>query len=145
MKAEDYSFDDIEPLKRNRDIEGETGVELGLPGGFVLQVLAATDANPRWRNRSEEITAELNRLRNARASNERVRKYLSRIYAECLVIGWPKGPRSKGVAVPFSVEACAAFLLQADDAYAALDGVVYDNKNFRTARIEAVVEQVKKS
>jgi hypothetical protein len=141
----DYQFDDIAPLQRNRTIEGETGTELGLPGGFVLIVLAASDANPRWRNRSEEITNELNRLRNARANNERVRKYLSRIYAETLVLDWPVGPKSKGVPVPFSVEACAAFLNQADDAYAAIDAVVYDTKNYRGQRIEAVVGEVKNS
>lgn len=138
-KAE-YQFDDIAPMKRDRDIEGETGTELGLPGGITLIVLAATDANPRWRNRADEITAELNRLRNARAPGERVRKYLAVIYSQCLVIGW-RGVKSRGAEIPFSSEACAAFLLQADDAYTALDNVVYDTKNFRGARIEAVVSQ----
>ena len=145
MKTQDddgYEFDGIAVMQRDREIEGEKGTELGLPGGITFQVLAASDANPRWRNRSEEITAELNRLRNARADNVRVRRYLTRIYAECLVIGW-KGVKSKGVEIPFSVEACTAFLRQADDAYAAIDGVVYDSKNYRGARIEAVIEEAK--
>lgn len=134
----EYVFDNIGPMQRDRKIEGETGTELGLPGGITLIVRAATDANPVWRNRSEEITAELNRLRNARATNDRVRTYLSRIYADCLVIGW-SGVKSNGVEIPYSPEACAAFLRQADDAYAAVDNVVYESKNFRGARIEAVV------
>lgn len=137
-----YVFDNIEPMKRDRDIEGEKGTELGLPGGITLKVLAATDANPRWRNRGDEITAELNRLRNARAPNERVRKYLSTIYSQTLVIGWA-GVKGNGVEIPFSAEACAAFLLAADDAYTAVDNVVYDTKNFRGARIEAIVEAAK--
>ena len=142
MSKAEYTFDNIAPMQRNREIEGEKGTELGLPGGITLTVLAASDGNPRWRNRSDEIAAELNRLRNARADNVRVRRYLTRIYAECLVIGW-KGVKSKGVEIPFSVEACTAFLRQADDAYAAIDGVVYDSKNYRGARIEAVIEEAK--
>lgn len=138
----DYEFDNIKTMQRDRDIEGEKGTELGLPGGITLTVLAASDANPRWRNRSEEIASELNRLRNARATNDRVRRYLSRIYAECLVIGWA-GVKSQGVDLPYSVEACTAFLRKADDAYAAVDNVVYDTKNYRGQRLEAVVEQAK--
>lgn len=142
MSKTDYQFDNIAPMQRNREIEGEKGTELGLPGGITLTVLAASDGNPRWRNRSDEIAAELNRLRNARAPGERVRKYLSTIYSQCLVIGW-SGVKSKGVQIPFSAEACAAFLMAADDAYAILDGVVYESKNYRGARIEATVEAAK--
>lgn len=141
MSKSEYQFDGIEPMQRNREIEGEKGTELGLPGGITLTVLAATDANPRWRNRGDEIAAELNRLRNARAPGERTRKYLATIYSQCLVIGW-SGVKGKGADIPFSPEACAAFLMQADDAYAAVDNVVYETKNFRGARIEAVISQV---
>lgn len=138
--TEGYKFDGIEVLQRNREVEGEKGTEIGLPGGITLTVLAASDANPRWRQRGEEIASELRRLTNARATPQRQRDYLSRIYAECLVIGWD-GVKSSGVTVPFSVEACTAFLRQADDAYAAIDAVVYDTKNFRGQRINAVVAE----
>jgi hypothetical protein len=84
----EYVFDNIDSMQRNRAIEGDKGTELGLPGGITLIVRAASDANTAWRNRSEEITSELNRLRNARATGDRVRTYLSRIYSETLVIGW---------------------------------------------------------
>lgn len=141
-KSAAYEFDNIGAMQRDRTIEGETGTELGLPGGITLTVLAASDANPRWRNRIEEIGAELNRLRNAKANPERQRKFLSRIYAETIVIGWD-GVKAKGVKIPFSVDACAAFLLAADDAYTAIDAVVYETKNFRGARIEAVVSDLK--
>lgn len=140
MSKTDYTFDNIEAMKRDREVEGEKGAELGLPGGITLIVLAATDANPRWRQRSAEITSELNRLRNALADSVRVRSYLARIYSQTLVIGW-RGLKGNGVEIPFSPEACAAFLLQADDAYVAVDNIVYDTKNFRGARIEAVVAQ----
>ncbi len=140
--SDDYQFDGIEAMQRNREVEGVTGTELGLPGGIVLTVLAASDANPRWRNRSEEIGTELRRLSNARATPARQRAYLSRIYAECLVIDW-RGVKSKGVEIPFSVDACTAFLKAADDAFAAVDAVVYETKNFRGQRVNAVIDEGK--
>lgn len=135
----DYEFDGIEDLQRKRDIEAE-GTELGLPGGITLIVRAATDGNPKWKAQSEKIAKEMRRLRNARASNERLKKYLAPKYAELLVAGW-RGVKSKGVEIPYSVEACTAFLLAADDAYLAIDEVVWDTQNFRGDRIEAIVDR----
>lgn len=135
----EYKFDNVDSMIRNRDIEGKTGTELGLPGGITLTVLAASDANPRWRERGEKVQQELQRLRNARADNARVRHWLAGIYAETLVIGW-RGVKSDGVEIPFSVEACTAFLRVVDDAYEAVDSIVYDTRNFRGERIRAVVE-----
>ena len=43
-----YRFKNADRLKRNREIEGETGTEIGFPGGDTLWILAATDANTRW-------------------------------------------------------------------------------------------------
>jgi hypothetical protein len=134
----DYQFDNIEELQRKRDIEAE-GTELGLPGDITLVVRAASDANPLWRAASVAIGKELRRLRNARATNEELRKYLAAQYARHLVKGW-RGVKSKGVEVPYSVEACTAFLLAADDAYAAVDQMVYDTQNFRSARVDTIVE-----
>ena len=67
---------------------------------------------------------------------------MARKYAELLVRDW-RGITSKGMEVPYSVEAGEAFLLAADDAYAAVDAIVYETKNFRGQRIEAVVDEVK--
>lgn len=137
----DYQFDNIEEMQRKRDIEAE-GIELGLPGDITLVVRAASDANPAWRAASAAIGKELRRLRNARATNEELRRYLAPQYARHLVKGW-RGVKSKGVEVPYSVEACTAFLLAADDAYAAVDQIVYDTQNFRSARVETIVEHAK--
>lgn len=141
----EFTFGNIGALKRDREIEGEKGTELGIGAGITLICLAASDANPQWRARGDQITAELNRLRNARADGERVRKYLAGIYAECIVKDWRGVIDADGNVIPFTKDACKAFLLAADDAYAAVDGVVYDTKNFRGARIEAIVEQAKNS
>ena len=137
-----YTFDNIEALQRNREIEGEKGTEIGLPGGITLTVLAASDANPRWRARSEQIHSELRRLSAARATPERQRSYLSRVYADCLVVGW-SGVTSNDVEVPFSPDACAAFLRLADDAFEAIGNVVHDTKMFRGERIQIAVDQGK--
>lgn len=137
----DYAFDNIEDMQRNRELEKD-GVEVGLPGNRVLIVRAASDANPLWRARSEQISNELRRLSNAKAPPERTRAYLARIYAELLVKDW-RGVTVRGTEIPYNVEAGTAFLIAADDAYAAVDAIVWDNKNFRSLRVSAIVEEVK--
>ncbi len=142
IQDDDYQFDGIELLQRNREIEGTIGTEIGIPGGITLRVLAASDANPRWRQRGPEIRAELNRMTNAMASPAKQRAYLSRIYAECIVIGW-QGVKNRGVEIPYSADACAAWLRKADDAFRAIERVIYEDTNFRGQRIEAVVAEGK--
>lgn len=134
-----YEFDNIEDLQRKPEIESE-GTERGLPGGITLIVRAASDANPLWRAQSDKIGREVRRLRNARAKNERVRAFIAPKYAQLLVKDW-KGVKSKGVDIPYSVEACTAFLLAADDAFTAVDEMVWDTQNFRGDRVEAIVER----
>jgi hypothetical protein len=133
-----YQFDNIDELKRNRDIERD-GTWLGLPNGTSLKVRAATDANTAWRAQSNKIANELRRLQNAR-DNDGARDYIAGKYAELLVADW-KGVTANGEPIPFSVEACKAYLLAADDAYAAIDAIIYDTKNFRGQRIEAVRDE----
>ncbi len=140
---DEYVFDNIEAMLRVPEIEGKTGTELGIGGGMTLQVLAASDNNPRWRMRSEEINNTWTQLKNAKAEPKRQRHWWAAIYAECLVIGW-KGVKSHGVELDFSVEACTAFLRKVDDAYAAVDAMVFDTKNFRGQRIIAVAAEASK-
>lgn len=137
----DYEFDDVEDLQRNRKLE-EEGTVVGFPGGRWIKVAAASDANPLWRAQSEKIANELGRLRNARAGADRVRAFLSKKYAELLGRDWG-GWTAKGVELPYSKEAFEALLLKADDVYAAVDAIVFETKNYRGARIEAVVEAAK--
>lgn len=138
-----YEFDDIDDLKRNREIE-EEGTIIGFAGDRWIKVAAASDGNPTWRARSDKLIAELNRLRNAKAHNDKVRAFLAKAYAELLCRGWG-GWTAGGEPLPFSREACEALLIAADDVYAAVDQIVWDTKNFRGARIEAVVEMGKAS
>jgi hypothetical protein len=149
-----YKFGNIDHLKRNKDIEGETGTELGIEGtNITLITLAATDNNVRWRSVRQRVSAELRRLGNAKAPDEKTREYLAGVYSEALVIGWysldDKGEKLNGIAgadgelIPFSKEACKQFLMEAFDAYTALEAVVYESKNFRGQRVEVAIEQGK--
>lgn len=138
---ETFKFDNIDQLQRRRDIECN-GVRLGLPGDIELIVRAASDANPLWKAQSERINAQLRAFVTARAGEGEIRAYLARKFAELLVKDWPKAPKANGEPVPFSVDACEAFLLQADDAFAALDGMVWETKNFRTTMVTAVIEHL---
>lgn len=140
----------LDHLKRRPDIEGEAGTELGIDGGITLIVLAASDNNPKWRAKRTEGLNELKRLENAHAPADRVRSRAAQLYAESIVIGWyyvdTDGKRfdgpldANGNAIPFTREACKAFLEEFHDAFTAVERVVYDTKNFRGARVEVIFE-----
>ena len=138
-----FKFGNIDKLKRNREIEGESGTEVGLPGGISLIALCASDANPAWRRGGEEFLAELKRLSRAHASDERVKRFLAEQLARMLVKDWSGVVDQDGNAIPFSTDACMEFLIEADDAIPALQAVVYETQNFRGQRIEAIVDHAK--
>lgn len=136
----EYSFDGIDELKRNREIEGKTGIRLEFPGGRWIQVLAATDANPKWVARRDIITRETRRLANAKADDARYREFIVPHLVAGLCIDWG-GWKNSGVEIPFSAPACKALLMEADDAYAAIMGVMNDDKNYRANRVEVLVAE----
>lgn len=140
-----FKFGNIDDLKRNRDIEGETGTEVALRGGIKLRLLCATDANPAWKQHGEAFRNELRRLARAGASDERVKKYLAHELTRLFVKGWEGVMDTEGNAIPWTKEACEAFLVEADDAIPAIQDIVYDTQNFRGQRIEAIVEAGKAS
>lgn len=142
----DYVFDDVEEMKRDLEVEGKTGTVVDFPDApdgteRWMRLLAATDANPRWKADQVKILAGWRRLVNAKAPAAKIRKYFAPIYARCLVIEWG-GWRIQGAEIPLSVEACTALLLQADDAYDIIDDMVWKTQNFRGQRIEASVKKL---
>jgi hypothetical protein len=142
MSKQEYNFDNIEMMERKPEIEGTVGTVVDFPGERWMRLLAASDANPKWKAQSDQISIELRRLNNAMASNQRVRDYLSRKFAECCITEWG-GWKIDGVEIPLSVEASTALLRRAQDAYDIVYGVVWETKNFRGQRLEAVVEETK--
>lgn len=139
----DYSFDDLSDLQRNREIEGKTGTPVYFPGDRWIQVLAASDANPKWMARRKIVEEGTRRLANAEANNRRYREFIVPHLAEALCIGWG-GWKVNGVEIEFSAEACKALLLKADDVYAAILQIVYDDKKFRGDRIEVLAAEAGK-
>ena len=66
----DIKFDDVDELKRERDIEGEIGVFLRITDHIFLKVLCQSDANPRYRELGPKRFKELRRQANAKATPE---------------------------------------------------------------------------
>lgn len=139
-----FQFKNIQSLKRNREIEGDIGTTIGFrSSGIALQVLAASDANPRWREFGESYMNEYRRLQRANAPEERLNKFLAENLTKLFVKGWT-GVRDEGDnEVPFTREACVELLLATDDIIPALLEVVSDNMKFRGARIEIVSDELK--
>lgn len=138
-----FKFKNIDKQKRNRDIEGVVGTELGLAGGVTLQVLAATDANPRWKQFGQDYLDEVKRLIRAKASDERVKAFQADQFARIFVIGWDVLDAEDDSPIPLTYEACVAYLMESDDAIPAIQATVFDNQNFRGARIEAIAAHLK--
>lgn len=137
-----FKFKNASLLKRNRKIEGEEGTEIGFNGGDTLWILAATDANPRWVRFGDEYINGLRRLTRANASDERVKTYQVEWFTRLFVLRWDvKGENDEPI--PFSAEACAAYLAETDDVVPAIQKTAFDNTNFRGDRIEAVVHEGK--
>lgn len=137
-----FKFKNIDQQKRNREIEGVTGAELGLAGDITLMVLAATDANPRWKQFGETYANEIRRLVRAKASDGRVKAFQAKEFAKLFIIAWDVKDAETDQDIPLTPEACEAFLLESDDAIPAIQAMVFETQNFRGARIEAISEQL---
>ncbi len=139
-----FNFKNIDSLKRNREIEGSIGTTIGFrSSGISLQVLAASDANPRWREFGDTYMNEFRRLQRANAPQERIDKFLAENLTRIFVKDWTGVLDEAGNVVPFTQEACVALLLATDDIMPALLEVVSDNMKFRGARIEIIADELK--
>jgi hypothetical protein len=135
-------FGRIDHLKRNRELEGVIGVDIKIDAQTFLTVLAATDANPKWRESAVKVVSEIKRMENAGKSREEMHMRMCRLFADALIIGWRGVVDVNDNPVDFSAANCAAYLFQADDAFTAVEKYSYDSQNFRAARAEAIVENV---
>lgn len=155
MTGAKFTFSNIDELKRNREIEGTVGIHVKYTDEIFLHVLAISDANPRWTEKAKKAFDELNRLTNIGAPDSQREERFARLLAETVVLNWhggiddggnfkPGGPRdADGRFVPFTPEACVAFLVQADDIVEDLLTRCRETRNFRVQRAQAIVEQVK--
>ncbi len=144
MDQPKYEFDDIDTMKRNPAIEAG-GTRVGFPGGNGrrwMRIAAATSNNPLWKAHADSIRRQLKAFDLAKAPESEVRSFLAEKYARLLVRDWGEW-YSKGVEIPYSPEAVTALLIEADDAYKIVNGMVWDDDNFRAEEVRAVLEEGK--
>lgn len=110
-----------------------------LEGQPTLEVRPATEANPGYmRAMLKGSKEQLRRLSGADISPEVLaenREKDRKLFPEHVVVGWPKAPLdAKGERVPFSAEACAAFIAAIPgDMFNELRNFCSTPDNFRSA------------
>jgi len=135
-------FDDIDELKRERDIEGEIGVWMRVTDTIYLHVLCQSDANPRYRELGPKRFRELRRQANAKATPQQITERWAELFTDCLILGW-EGVTASDEPVPFSRTACVAWLCKHERMIKILDKFTEDETNFRRARTEDITEELK--
>lgn len=108
-----------------------------LEGAPMLEVRPSTEANPDYmRAMLKGAKEHLRRARGAELSPELLEENRAKdrkLFPEYVVVGWPKAPIDvSGKEVPFSKEACAAFLAALPyDMFNELRDFCSSNDNFR--------------
>lgn len=155
----DIKFDDVDELKRERDIEGEIGVFLRITDTIFLKVLCQSDANPRYRELGPKRFKELRRQANAKATPEDLTARWAELFTDCMVIGWEgvtagrhpdtTDPESgdtipgKPIEVPFTRANCVAWIIQHPRVIKVLDKFTEDETNFRRSRANDIKDEIK--
>ncbi|MBX9943480.1 MAG: hypothetical protein K2Y40_05320 [Reyranella sp.] len=138
----DIKFDDVDELKRERDIEGEIGVFLRITDHIFLNVLCQSDANPRYRELGPKRFKELRRQANAKATPEDLTARWAELFTDCMVIGW-EGVTANGQDVPFTRANCVAWIIQHPRVIKVLDTFTEDETNFRRNRANDIKDDIK--
>jgi len=117
-----------------------------LEGQPTLEVRPATEANPDYMRAMLKGAKEaLRRVRGGDLSPEVLEENRAKdrkLFPEHVVVGWPKAPiDAKGKPVPFSKDACAAFLAALPyDMFNELRDHCSLNDNFRTGSADELTE-----
>lgn len=142
MSKKSIKFDEIDELKRERDIEGDIGVYLRITDTVFLRVLCQSDANPRYRELGPKRFKELRRQANMKATPEQLTEKWAELFTDCLIIGW-EGVTAGGKEVPFDRAACIAWILEHPRVIKVIDKFTEDETMFRRQKTEEIVEGVK--
>lgn len=143
MESKHIDLSGMAGLKRDRTIEGETGIWMKVPDTDMrLLTLAGTDANPAFVDLWPKMQSELRRLDGAGADKDEIAKVRARYYARMFLRGWKGVPGANGGEAVFSTDA-AAELLAVDDVLQALAECVFETRNFRMARAKEITEDLK--
>lgn len=139
----------LNALKRDRDIEAN-GKKMEFPDvGVALTVRAASDANPLWVKRAEQIGNETRRIMNFYKDDPderraQMKEFMVGVFADIMIADWTDVTDENDQPVKYTPEEGRAFLRDYDDVYAEIDRQVWDTKNFRAEAVKKVVDEVKK-
>lgn len=142
MENPAYDFEDVDVLKRERDIEGEIGIWMRVTDTIFLHVLCQSDANPRFRTHGMRMVREIQRQANAGASPEQLDRAWAQFHAECVVIGW-KGVNTRGGSpVPFSKSAYVEWAVRQQRIRFVVEEWSKEDQNFRRSQVDAMAGQL---
>jgi len=142
MENPAYDFEDVDVLKRERDIEGEIGIWMRVTDTIFLHVLCQSDANPRFRTHGMRMIREINRQANAGATPEQLDRAWGQFHAECVVIGWKGVNTRAGAAVPFSKPAYVEWAARQQRIRFIVEEWSKEDQNFRRSQVDAMAGQL---
>lgn len=153
MENSAYDFEDVDVLKRERDIEGEIGIWMRVTDTIFLHVLCQSDANPRFRTHGMRMIREIQRQANAGATPAQLDRAWAQFHAECVVIGW-RGVNTKGrpatdteeakpgTPVPFGKAAYVEWAVRQQRIRFIVEEWSKEDQNFRRSQADAMAGQL---
>ena len=144
----DIDFEEVDILKRERDVEGSIGVWLRVTDKVYLHTLCKSDANPRFRTHGPRMLREINRRANAGATPEDLDELWADFHFQCVLLGW-KGveTRQAGEIEPQPVEFTRlnyiAWAVKHPRIRLILENYSDDETNFRRSQADGVADELK--
>lgn len=135
-------FQEIDDLKRDREVEGSIGIRLRLAETAYVTVLCQSDANPRMRTHGARKLREIQRLRNAGAPVEQIDTEMAAYLYDCVVTGW-EVLDARGQPAAYTRENWIAYCLKHLRVIQIVDRYTEEQTNFRRAQAEAIGDQLK--
>ena len=142
MENPAYDFEDVDVLKRERDIEGEIGIWMRVTDTIFLHILCQSDANPRFRTHGMRMVREINRQANAGATPEQLDRVWAKFHAECVVIGWRGVNTKNGGPVEFSKAAYVEWAVRQQRIRFIVEEWSKEDQNFRRSQVDAMAGQL---
>lgn len=136
-------FAQIDELKRERDVEGESGVDLRVFEGVFIHVLCQSDANTRFRAFASKKLREIKRLRNAGATPEELDAELAAFLFDCVVKGWRGVKDEDGNEVECTRANFITWCCQHPRAMGRIDEYSNDETNFRSNKDDGTKDRLK--
>ncbi|KAF0097816.1 MAG: hypothetical protein FD144_4765 [Rhodospirillaceae bacterium] len=142
MENTAYDFEDVDVLKRERDVEGELGIWMRVTDTIFLHVLCQSDANPRFRTHGMRMIREIQRQANAGATPAQLDRAWAHFHAECVVLGWRGVNTKDGTPVPFSKAAYVEWAARQQRIRFIVEEWSKEDQNFRRSMADSIAGQL---